>query len=91
MADDGREGDGDTAASEIAIHREIKQGVDVSSLSEAKLKIWFGGAEQLKAGFLQHMVLKLQNVGKLTIGEVFLHPFLHYLKLRQNSLYCSVT
>ncbi|CAH8269840.1 unnamed protein product [Arabidopsis lyrata] len=37
------------------------------------------------------MVLKLQNVGKLTIGEVFLHPFLHYLKLRQNSLYCSVT
>ncbi|KAJ4892030.1 putative F-box/LRR-repeat protein [Raphanus sativus] len=50
--------------------------VDVSSLKEARMEICFCAVEDLKADFLQAMVLemlkKLQHVDKLTFGENFL-------------------
>ncbi|CAH8376493.1 unnamed protein product [Eruca vesicaria subsp. sativa] len=50
--------------------------VDVSSLNEARLNIFFSG-HHLEADFLQDTVLKmlekLQNVEKLTLGENFLN------------------
>ncbi|KAL1207143.1 putative F-box protein [Cardamine amara subsp. amara] len=50
--------------------------VDVSSLTEAKLDIFFCSPQKLKADFLQTMFLemleKLQNVEKLTFGANFL-------------------
>ncbi|CAH8269841.1 unnamed protein product [Arabidopsis lyrata] len=50
--------------------------VDVSSLTEADLNIYFCDLGTLTAGFLQHNVVKmlqmLQNVEKLTIGGTFL-------------------
>ncbi|KAG2290000.1 hypothetical protein Bca52824_049604 [Brassica carinata] len=50
--------------------------VDVSSVKEARMEICFCALEDLKADFLQAMVLrmleKLQNVDKLAFGENFL-------------------
>ncbi|XP_010512962.1 PREDICTED: putative F-box/LRR-repeat protein At3g18150 [Camelina sativa] len=64
--------------------------VDVSSLTEAKLDIFFSRVKQeLKADFLQVMVLeileKLKNVQKLTFGENFL-KILSLVELRGVSL-----